>query len=158
MTTWTRDHTLRLVSNNSNPLENSETKIDLSFKMEDQPEKSLRELFSPITINPPSCIVLPATSTKHFELKPQIIQLLPNYHGLNREDPYMHVNDFLEICATFRFTDFSDESVRLRLFPFSLKDKAKAWLNSLPADSVTTWDMLVSKFLSNSSQCLKLMN
>ena len=32
--------------------------------------KTLRELFSPITTNPPSCIVLPATTATHFELKP----------------------------------------------------------------------------------------
>ncbi|XP_075658826.1 uncharacterized protein LOC142628663 [Castanea sativa] len=110
--------------------------------------KTLRELFSPITTNPPSCIVLPATTAAHFELKPQIIHLLPTFHGLDREDPYMHVNDFLEICATCKFQNFTDESVRLRLFPFSLKDKAKAWLNSLSPGSITSWELLVTKFLS----------
>ena len=65
--------------------------------------KTLRELFSPITTNPPSCIVLPTTTTVHFELKPQIIHLPPTFHGLDREDPYMHVKDFLEICATCKF-------------------------------------------------------
>ena len=37
--------------------------------------KTLREFFSPITTNPPSCIVLPITTAAHFELKPQIIHL-----------------------------------------------------------------------------------
>ncbi|XP_058216596.1 uncharacterized protein LOC131327445 [Rhododendron vialii] len=109
--------------------------------------KPLRELFSPVTTNPPSCIVLPTTNATHFELKHHIIQLLPQFHGIEREDPYMHVKDFLEICATFRFQNFSEESVKLRLFPFSLKDKAKAWLNSLPSGSITSWDILVKKFL-----------
>jgi hypothetical protein len=80
---------------------------------------TLRELFSPITTNPPSCRVLPATTAAHFELKPHIIQLLPSFHGFDHEDPYQHVKDFLEICSTFSFQNFSDESVRLRLFPFS---------------------------------------
>ncbi|KAL5550681.1 hypothetical protein UlMin_000857 [Ulmus minor] len=100
------------------------------------PEKTLLEYFSPISANSPSCIVLPETNATHFELKPSIIQLLPSFYGLEREDPYMHVKEFLEICSTFRFQIFSDESVRLRLFPFSLKDKAKAWLNTLPACEV----------------------
>nr|XP_023912567.1 uncharacterized protein LOC112024125 [Quercus suber] len=104
--------------------------------------KTFRELFSPITTNPPSCIVLPVTTTAYFELKPQIIHLLPTFHGLDREDPYMHVKDFLEICATCKFQNFSDDSVRLRLFPFSLKDKAKAWLNSLSPGSITSWELL----------------
>ena len=111
------------------------------------PEKTLLEYFSPISANSPSCIVLPETNATHFELKPSIIQLLPSFYGLEREDPYMHVKEFLEICSTFRFQNFSDESVRLRLFPFSLKDKAKAWLNTLPARTITNWDQLVNKFL-----------
>ncbi|KAM7484084.1 hypothetical protein LguiA_000093 [Lonicera macranthoides] len=115
---------------------------------EQEEAKTLKELFSPITTNPPSCIVLPATTANHFELKPQVMQLLPNFHGIDQEDPYLHIKDFLEICATFKFQNFSDESVRLRLFPFSLKGKAKAWLNSLPSRSITGWEILVSKFLT----------
>ena len=38
--------------------------------------------------------------------------------------------------------------MRLRLFPFSLQDCAKKWLNSLPAGSITTWEDLSKKFLS----------
>ena len=60
----------------------------------------------------------------------------------------MHVKDFLEICATCKLQNFIDNSVCLRLFPFSLKDKAKAWLNSLSPGSVTSWEFLVTKFLS----------
>nr|XP_023883880.1 uncharacterized protein LOC111996162 [Quercus suber] len=107
--------------------------------------KTLRELFSPITTNPPSCIVLPATTAAHFELKPQIIHLLPTFHGLDREDPYMHVKDFLEICATCKFQNFTDDSIRLCLFPFSLKDKAKARLNSLSPGSITSWELLTNR-------------
>ena len=38
--------------------------------------------------------------------------------------------------------------MRLRLFPFSLKDRAKNWLNSLPGGSITSWDDLAQKFLA----------
>ena len=31
---------------------------------------------------------------------------------------------------------------------FSLKNKAKAWLNSLSPGSITSWELLVTKFLS----------
>ncbi|KAH9704556.1 hypothetical protein KPL70_011517 [Citrus sinensis] len=36
----------------------------------------------------------------------------------------------------------------LRLFPFSLRDKAKEWLNSLPVGTITTWDGLAQTFLA----------
>ena len=91
--------------------------------------------------------MLPQTNASHFELKPAILQLLPSFYGLEREDPYMHVKEFLEICSTFRFQNFNDKSVKLRMFPFSLKDKAKAWLNSLPTGTITSWNQLVNKFL-----------
>lgn len=126
-------------------IEKPDSQITMGENLE---TKTLREYFAPITTNSPSCIVLPNTTAAHFELKPQILQLLPNFRGLDREDPYMHVKEFLDICSTFKFQNFSDESVRLRLFPFSLKDKAKGWLNSQPPGSITSWDELVRKFLS----------
>src|SRR5438270_4596482 len=113
-----------------------------------EPQKTLKELFSPISSNPSSCIVLPEVTASHFELKPQIINLLPNFYGLKREDPNLHVNNFQDICSTFKFQNFTDDSIRLRLFPFSLKDKAKVWLNSLPSGVITSWDILVQKFLA----------
>ncbi|KAH9680322.1 hypothetical protein KPL71_026505 [Citrus sinensis] len=41
--------------------------------------------------------------------------------------------------------DLKPEALRLRLFPFSLRDRARAWLNSLPPDSITTWSDLADK-------------
>ena len=60
----------------------------------------------------------------------------------------MHVKDFLEISATCKFQNFIDHYVRLLLFPFSLNDKANAWLNSLSPGFITSWELLVTKFLS----------
>jgi hypothetical protein len=68
--------------------------------------------------------VLPPTNATHFDLKPHVIQLLPAFHGLDLKNPYSHVKKFKDICATFKFQNFSEESVHLRLFPFSLHDKA----------------------------------
>nr|ABD63156.1 Retrotransposon gag protein [Asparagus officinalis] len=42
----------------------------------------------------------------------------------------------------------SDDAIKLRLFPFSLRDKARAWLQSLPPGSITTWDQLSEAFLA----------
>ena len=37
--------------------------------------------------------------------------------------------------------------MRLKLFPFTLKDKAKIWLNSLRPKSIRTWTDLQAEFL-----------
>ncbi|XP_060969639.1 uncharacterized protein LOC133036888 [Cannabis sativa] len=39
-----------------------------------------------------------------------------------------------------------EEALRLKLFLFSLRDQARAWLNTLPPDSVTNWKDLTEKF------------
>ncbi|KAL0341410.1 UNVERIFIED_CONTAM: hypothetical protein Sradi_4657800 [Sesamum radiatum] len=45
----------------------------------------------------------------------------------------INIVNFLEICDTFRFNGVSSDAIRLRIFPFSLCDTAKDWLQSLPA-------------------------
>ena len=42
----------------------------------------------------------------------------------------------------------SMEFVRLALFPFSLRDKAKIWFNTLPRASVNTWSQMSKLFLA----------
>ena len=46
-----------------------------------------------------------------------------NFYGLENEDPYNYLNDFHAVCQTFKYEKFSDDDVKLRLFPFSLKDR-----------------------------------
>ena len=107
---------------------------------------SLWELFAPVATSSHSCIVLPPTNATHYDLKPHVIQLLPSFYGLDHENPYSHVKKFKNICATTKFQNFSEESVQLRLFPFSLDDKATEWLDSNAPGSITSWEILLSKF------------
>jgi hypothetical protein len=107
---------------------------------------SLRELFAPTAVSSHSCIVLPPTNATHYDLKPHVIQMLPSFYGLDHENPYSHVKKFKNICATTKFQNFSEESVHLRLFPFSLHDRATEWLDSLAPGSITSWEELLKQF------------
>jgi hypothetical protein len=91
---------------------------------------SLQELFAPVVTSSHLCIVLPPTNATHFDLKPHVIQLLPLFYGLDHENPYGHVKKFKDICVTFKFQNFSDESVHLRLFLFSLH--RHGWIPTRP--------------------------
>ncbi|KAI5351510.1 hypothetical protein L3X38_004401 [Prunus dulcis] len=112
-----------------------------------QPRKPLREFSIPKVTDQPSCIVYPQLTVDRFELKSGMIHLLPTYYGNTTEDPYMHIKQFFEICATMKIQNLDDEQIKMRLFPFSLKDKAKSWLYSLPNASIHTWEELSNKFL-----------
>ena len=40
------------------------------------------------------------------------------------------------------------EVIKLQLFPFSLRDLAATWFDSLPVGSVNTWEELVEAYMS----------
>ncbi|RAX28946.1 hypothetical protein, partial [Enterococcus sp. HPCN18] len=80
----------------------------------------------------------PDVAANSFELKPVIIQIeqINQFRGTPNEDPNLHLASFPELCATFKYDGVSSDAVRHKLFPFSLRDKAKAWLNSLAPGSI----------------------
>ncbi|CAM8999019.1 unnamed protein product [Rhodiola kirilowii] len=63
------------------------------------------------------------------------------------EDPHQHLKRFIQMCNTVKTNGVPPESYYLRLFPFSLSDKASRWLDSHAEGTFTTWDKLAEAFL-----------
>ncbi|KAI3740337.1 hypothetical protein L2E82_30765 [Cichorium intybus] len=68
-------------------------------------------------------------------------------HPYKTDDQYNHLYEFIAIANANTPRNTNRDIFRLRLFPFTLKDKAKYWFTSLPPNSITTWDQLKAKFL-----------
>ena len=98
----------------------------------------------PPRMSAPSCIVPP---TKQLVIQPHIVPLLPTFHGMESENLFSYIKEFEEVCNTFQEGGASIDLVRLKLFPFALKDKAKIWLNYLRPRSIRTWTDLQAEFL-----------
>ncbi|KAH9671423.1 hypothetical protein KPL70_017372 [Citrus sinensis] len=93
--------------------------------MADDRDRAIRDyaVLTPQVVHPG--IIRPEVDAANFELKPvmfQILQTVGQFNGLPNEDPHLH----LKLC---------------------LQDRARAWLNSLPSGSITTWNKLADKFL-----------
>ena len=43
-----------------------------------------------------------------------------------------HLNSFVDLCDMQKKKDVDNDIVKLKLFPFSLRDHAKVWFSSLP--------------------------
>ncbi|RVW86604.1 hypothetical protein CK203_045643 [Vitis vinifera] len=106
--------------------------------------RSMRDHMHPPRISAPSCIVPPS---EQMIIRPYLVPLLPQFHGMENENPYTHIKDFEEVCHTFQEGAASIDLMRLKLFPFTLKDKAKVWLNSLRPRSICSWPELQAEFL-----------
>ena len=103
--------------------------------------RPLREYAVPSIAGLGSSVIRPNIQANNFEIKPIILQMIQNsaqFSALPSEDPNTHIHIFLEICDLFKQNGVSDDAIKLRLFPFSLRDKARVWLNSMPAGTFTS--------------------
>jgi len=81
---------------------------------------TLKDYMYPTRFTQPSCIALLGLTT-NFEIKSVMMQIPPVFRGLANENPYQHVRKFEDICGTMKYNQMTEESIKLRLFPFSLK-------------------------------------
>ena len=85
----------------------------------------------------------------NFELKLALITMVQQHQftGHPTEDPNEHLGRFLRMANTVKLNGVRPEVIKLQLFPFSLRDIATTWFDSLPYGSVNTWEELVEAYL-----------
>ena len=81
----------------------------------------------------------------HVEIRQGLMAILTDFKGLENENPYVHVRAFEEVIDSF-YAQNVIETAKLRLFPLSLKDKAKGWLYTLKPRSIESWGEMTQEF------------
>jgi len=108
------------------------------------PPKQLKEYFTPATYDAHTSTHIPI-ATGPFEIKHSLIQMVPPFYGLESENYFKNVDAFSEICFIVFLNNVLSDALQLYLFPFSWKDKGKAWLDT--KTNITTWDQMQKEFL-----------
>ena len=93
-------------------------------------------------------ITTPATSAPSYEIKPALLNLVmkEQFSGAG-DDAALHLNNFVELCDMQKYQEIDGNIVKLKLFPFSLRGGAKIWFQSLPRNSIDSWDKCKDAFI-----------
>jgi hypothetical protein len=120
MRVWSHILSGRLCKISSSFSENIVEEDNQSLHNENNRVRTLRDHMNPTRTSAPSCIVF-SPDASHFNFKPCIIQLLPSFHGLDVENPYLHLTEFEEVCNTYNDLNCSMNTIRLKFFSFFIK-------------------------------------
>ena len=83
-------------------------------------------------------IAPPANKAEFYEIKPALLILVmkEQFSGASTDDAASHINNFVELSDMQKYKEVESDIIKLNLFPFSLRGRAKEWLLSLPKNSI----------------------
>ncbi|XP_074283546.1 uncharacterized protein LOC141608093 [Silene latifolia] len=67
---------------------------------------------------------------------------------MKSEDAHQNLKTFKEKAGSIKHNGVTEEQILLVLFPITLKDNAKKWLNSHESGTFTTWEALSKAFIN----------
>jgi hypothetical protein len=102
-------------------------------------------------------ITSPEIKADSFEVSSGLLNLIAKDQvgGSASEDASTHLHQFFDICDMQKFKNVKNDIFKLKLFPFSLRGKAKDWLLPLPNCSINSWDNLREAFIKSTILMLK---
>ena len=94
-------------------------------------------------------IAPPASKAESYEIKPALLNLVmrEQFSGVSTDDAASHLNNFVELCDMQKYKEVEGDIIKLKLFPFSLRGKAKEWLLSLPRNIIDSWTKCKDAFI-----------
>ena len=69
------------------------------------------------------------------------------FTGHLNEDPNEYLGRFMRMTNIVKLNGVNPDIIKLQLFPFSLRDVAANWFESIPYGSVDSWEKLVESFM-----------
>ena len=94
----------------------------------------MEEFWRPIIQEEYFAVRQPPIEANNFELKPSLSKMVPQHQFTDHpsEDPNEHLGRFIRMENTVKLNGVRPVVIKLQLFPFSLRDVAATWFDSLP--------------------------
>ena len=144
-----------ITSAESRNMENQRKRLQSIPEEDEEAERlqrpnTMEDFWRPVIQEEYSTVRQPAIEANNFELKPVLITMVQQHQFTCHpyEDPNEHMGRFMRIANTVKLNGVRPEVIKLQLFPFSLRDVAATWFDSLPVGSVNTWQELVEAYMS----------
>jgi hypothetical protein len=107
-----------------------------------------------IQLSPPNPSILEPPLSSHqidaesYEIRPDLILLVQSnpFLGETAENPYPHFQQFELVCSTVKIPGLPLDALKWKLFPFSLKDKARTWYFRHVHEAEGKWSILQDRF------------
>ena len=127
----------RITSAKSRNMENQRERLQ-TIPEEEEVERPQRpnimeEFWWPIIQEEYSTVRQPPIEANNFELKPTLITMAQQHQFISHpsEDPNENIGRFMRMANTVKLNGVRLDVIKLQLFPFSLRDVAATWFDSI---------------------------
>ena len=108
--------------------------------------KHLSDYARPVLQRPVTRIHAPLNRGENFSIDSHVMSMLPIFHGKPSEDPYRHIDDLSLVCEINSLQNVPTDKMKMKLFPATLRDRAKDWFLKLGKE-FTSWIEMEEDFL-----------
>ena len=83
-----------------------------------------------------------------YKLHPDFIAMVreQSFSGIEDKNPYTHLREFEQLCSCLTIAGMTQETIKWKLFLFSLLGRAKQWYAHTVGGVNGNWDELRDKF------------
>ena len=86
-------------------------------------------------------------NVRNYELYGRYYYMLPSFNGRANENPLEFIRNFYYALEYFPLQGLTKEQLKMRCFPYTLNEGARAWWATLPVASMTTWSEVYDEFM-----------
>ena len=108
--------------------------------------RRLSDYARPVLQRPVTRIRAPLAKNANFRIDLHVMSMLPIFHGKPSEDPYRHVDELSQVCEINQIHNVSVDVMKMKLFPATLRDRAKDLFLKLGKE-FTSWTEMEEEFL-----------